>query len=94
MVACYKMFIAGLLYVTDNVDRSSGKVTTTDRVVRRYYYYAYLVDGYARGTATPNIANKIANFDATGLGDAFASGGSVGYDHKEMGITARGAWKP
>ncbi|MGB8505542.1 NAD-glutamate dehydrogenase [Mycobacterium sp.] len=93
-VACYKMFIAGLLDVTDNVDRSSGKVTSPDRVVRRDDDDAYLVVAADKGTATfSDIANKIAKSYGFWLGDAFASGGSVGYDHKEMGITARGAWE-
>ena len=93
-VACYKMFIAGLLDVTDNVDRSSGKVTSPDRVVRRDDDDAYLVVAADKGTATfSDIANKIAKYYGFWLGDAFASGGSVGYDHKAMGITARGGWE-
>ncbi len=93
-VACYKMFIAGLLDVTDNVDRSSGKIISPDRVVRRDDDDAYLVVAADKGTATfSDIANEIAKSYGFWLGDAFASGGSVGYDHKEMGITAKGAWE-
>jgi len=93
-VACYKMFIAGLLDVTDNVDRSSGKITLPERVVRRDDDDAYLVVAADKGTATfSDIANEIAKSYGFWLGDAFASGGSVGYDHKVMGITARGAWE-
>ena len=93
-VACYKMFIAGLLDVTDNVDRASGKITSPDRVVRRDDDDAYLVVAADKGTATfSDTANEIAKSYGFWLGDAFASGGSVGYDHKAMGITARGAWE-
>ena len=88
------MFIAGLLDVTDNVDRASGKVTPPDRVVRRDDDDAYLVVAADKGTATfSDIANEVAESYGFWLGDAFASGGSVGYDHKAMGITARGAWE-
>ncbi|MGE5694944.1 MAG: NAD-glutamate dehydrogenase [Candidatus Sericytochromatia bacterium] len=93
-VACYKMFIAGLLDLTDNVDRSSGEITSPERVVRRDGDDAYLVVAADKGTATfSDIANKIAKSYGFWLGDAFASGGSVGYDHKAMGITAKGAWE-
>jgi glutamate dehydrogenase len=93
-VACYKMFIAGLLDVTDNVDRASGKVTAPERVVRRDSDDAYLVVAADKGTATfSDIANEVAKSYGFWLGDAFASGGSVGYDHKAMGITAKGAWE-
>lgn len=93
-VACYKMFIAGLLDVTDNVDRPSGRVITPERVVRRDNDDAYLVVAADKGTATfSDIANEVAKSYGFWLGDAFASGGSVGYDHKAMGITAKGAWE-
>ena len=93
-VACYKMFIAGLLDVTDNVDKLTGEVVTPERVVRRDGDDAYLVVAADKGTATfSDIANEVAQSYGFWLGDAFASGGSVGYDHKAMGITARGAWE-
>ena len=93
-IACYKMFVAGLLDVTDNVDRTTGKVTAPDRVVRRDDDDAYLVVAADKGTATfSDIANEVAKSYGFWLGDAFASGGSVGYDHKAMGITAKGAWE-
>ena len=93
-VACYKMLIAGLLDVTDNVDHATRKVTPPERVVRRDGDDAYLVVAADKGTATfSDIANEVAKSYGFWLGDAFASGGSVGYDHKEMGITAKGAWE-
>ncbi|TRW88527.1 NAD-glutamate dehydrogenase [Mycolicibacterium sp. 018/SC-01/001] len=93
-VACYRLFIAGLLDVTDNVDKSSGAVVTPEGVVRRDGDDAYLVVAADKGTATfSDIANDVAHSYGFWLGDAFASGGSVGYDHKAMGITAKGAWE-
>jgi glutamate dehydrogenase len=93
-VACYKLFIAGLLDVTDNVDKSTGAVVTPPDVVRRDGDDAYLVVAADKGTATfSDIANEVAKSYGFWLGDAFASGGSVGYDHKAMGITAKGAWE-
>ncbi len=93
-VACYKMFIAGLLDVTDNVDHVSGKVIAPQQVVRRDDDDAYLVVAADKGTATfSDIANEVAKSYGFWLGDAFASGGSVGYDHKAMGITAKGTWE-
>ncbi|QEN13516.1 NAD-glutamate dehydrogenase [Mycolicibacterium sp. ELW1] len=93
-IACYRLFIAGLLDVTDNVDRSTGQVITPPRVVRRDGDDAYLVVAADKGTATfSDIANDVAQSYGFWLGDAFASGGSVGYDHKAMGITAKGAWE-
>jgi len=93
-VACYRLFVAGLLDVTDNVERHSGGVVTRARVVRRDGDDAYLVVAADKGTATfSDIANDVANSYGFWLGDAFASGGSVGYDHKVMGITAKGAWE-
>ncbi|HME49385.1 NAD-glutamate dehydrogenase [Mycobacterium sp.] len=93
-VACYRRFIAGLLDVTDNVDRRTGRVIAPDRVVRRDGDDAYLVVAADKGTATfSDIANDVAKSYGFWLGDAFASGGSVGYDHKAMGITAKGAWE-
>ena len=93
-IACYKLFISGLLDLTDNVDQTSGKVVTPTDVVRRDGDDAYLVVAADKGTATfSDIANEVAKSYGFWLGDAFASGGSVGYDHKAMGITAKGAWE-
>ncbi len=93
-IACYKLFISGLLDVTDNVDHHTGKVSTSAEVVRRDDDDAYLVVAADKGTATfSDIANDVARSYGFWLGDAFASGGSVGYDHKAMGITAKGAWE-
>ncbi|CAM3031153.1 NAD-glutamate dehydrogenase [Prescottella defluvii] len=93
-VACYRTFISGLLDVTDNVDRANGAVVPPQRVVRRDADDTYLVVAADKGTATfSDIANDVAAGYGFWLGDAFASGGSAGYDHKEMGITARGAWE-
>ncbi len=93
-VACYKLFIAGLLDVTDNVDKATAGVVTPPDVVRRDGDDAYLVVAADKGTATfSDIANEVAASYGFWLGDAFASGGSVGYDHKAMGITAKGAWE-
>lgn len=93
-VACYRLFVSGLLDLTDNVDMASGAVIAPDRVVRRDGDDAYLVVAADKGTATfSDIANDVANSYGFWLGDAFASGGSVGYDHKAMGITAKGAWE-
>jgi glutamate dehydrogenase len=91
-VACYRTFIRGLLDVTDNL--RSGKVVPPPRVVRHDGDDPYLVVAADKGTATfSDIANAIAGEYDFWLGDAFASGGSAGYDHKGMGITARGAWE-
>ena len=93
-VACYKLFISGLLDVTDNVDKATGDVLAPAGVVRRDGDDAYLVVAADKGTATfSDIANDVAQSYGFWLGDAFASGGSVGYDHKAMGITAKGAWE-
>ena len=93
-IACYKLFISGLLDLTDNVDQTTGKVVTPPDVVRRDGDDAYLVVAADKGTATfSDIANEVAKSYGFWLGDAFASGGSVGYDHKAMGITAKGAWE-
>ncbi|WP_067699760.1 NAD-glutamate dehydrogenase [Nocardia jejuensis] len=93
-VACYRTFISGLLDVTDNVDRATGEVVPPDRVLRLDGDDTYLVVAADKGTATfSDIANDVAQRYGFWLGDAFASGGSVGYDHKAMGITARGAWE-
>ncbi len=93
-VACYQLFISGLLDVTDNVDHATGEVSAPAQVVRRDGDDAYLVVAADKGTATfSDIANDVAKSYGFWLGDAFASGGSVGYDHKAMGITAKGAWE-
>ena len=93
-VACYELFISGLLDVTDNVDHATGEVSAPPEVVRRDGDDAYLVVAADKGTATfSDIANEVAKSYGFWLGDAFASGGSVGYDHKAMGITAKGAWE-
>jgi glutamate dehydrogenase len=93
-VACYQLFISGLLDVTDNVDKVTGAVVTPPDVVRRDGEDAYLVVAADKGTATfSDIANEVAQSYGFWLGDAFASGGSIGYDHKAMGITAKGAWE-
>ena len=91
-VACYKTFLRGLLDVTDNLLR--GEIVPPDNVVRHDEDDPYLVVAADKGTATfSDIANAVAAEYGFWLGDAFASGGSVGYDHKKMGITARGAWE-
>ena len=93
-IACYTLFISGLLDVTDNVDHATGAVSAPPQVVRRDGDDAYLVVAADKGTASfSDIANDVAKSYGFWLGDAFASGGSVGYDHKEMGITAKGAWE-
>lgn len=90
-VACYKTFISGLLDLTDNL--VDGATVPPRDVVRHDGDDAYLVVAADKGTATfSDIANGVAHDYGFWLGDAFASGGSVGYDHKAMGITARGAW--
>ena len=91
-VACYRMFINGLLDITDNL--VDGKVVPPANVVRHDQDDPYLVVAADKGTATfSDIANGIAREHGYWLDDAFASGGSVGYDHKGMGITAKGAWE-
>ncbi|MFC4910417.1 NAD-glutamate dehydrogenase [Actinomadura gamaensis] len=91
-IACYKEFISGLLDLTDNL--VDGKVVPPPDVVRHDGDDPYLVVAADKGTATfSDIANGVAAEYGFWLGDAFASGGSVGYDHKAMGITARGAWE-
>jgi len=90
-VACYKTFISGLLDITDNL--VGGETVPPTDVVRHDGDDSYLVVAADKGTATfSDIANGVAHDYGFWLGDAFASGGSVGYDHKAMGITARGAW--
>ncbi|MCX4092206.1 NAD-glutamate dehydrogenase [Nocardia sp. alder85J] len=93
-IACYRTFVSGLLDLTDNIDRATGQTVPPQRVVRRDGDDTYLVVAADKGTATfSDIANDVAGQYGFWLGDAFASGGSIGYDHKAMGITARGAWE-
>jgi glutamate dehydrogenase len=90
--ACYRLFIGALLSLTDNL--VEGQVVPPERVVRHDGDDTYLVVAADKGTATfSDLANSVAIERGFWLGDAFASGGSVGYDHKAMGITARGAWE-
>jgi len=91
-IECYKTFIRGLLDITDN--RKGDKIIPPENVARRDDDDPYLVVAADKGTATfSDIANGISAEYDFWLGDAFASGGSAGYDHKVMGITARGAWE-
>ena len=90
-IACYQLFISGLLDLTDNLEK--GHVLAPKNVVRHDDDDPYLVVAADKGTATfSDIANEISLQYGHWLGDAFASGGSQGYDHKAMGITAKGAW--
>ena len=92
-VATYRLFISSLLDITDNI-AADGKIVTPADVVRHEGDDPYLVVAADKGTATfSDIANEISVAHDYWLGDAFASGGSAGYDHKVMGITARGAWE-
>ena len=92
VVACYQTLIRGLLDLTDNI--VAGRIVPPPRVVRRDPDDAYLVVAADKGTATfSDIANAISMEYGYWLGDACASGGSAGYDHKKMAITARGAWE-
>jgi glutamate dehydrogenase len=94
---CYRTFISGLLDVTDNlVAQEDGTAATVppENVVRHDGDDSYLVVAADKGTAKfSDTANDVAASYGFWLGDAFASGGSVGYDHKAMGITAKGAWE-
>jgi glutamate dehydrogenase len=88
---CYRVFIRSLLSVTDNI--VDDAVVPPERVVRHDGDDPYLVVAADKGTAAfSDVANAISLERDFWLGDAFASGGSVGYDHKAMGITAKGAW--
>src|SRR5437016_9924425 len=92
VVACYQTFIRGLLDLTANI--VAGRIVPPAQLVRHDGDDAYLVVAADKGTATfSDIANAIATEYGVWLGDAFASGGSAGYDHKKMAITARGAWE-
>ena len=92
--AAYKLFISTLLDITDNIGTGTIGVVPPADVVRHDGDDPYLVVAADKGTATfSDIANELAIAHDFWLGDAFASGGSAGYDHKKMGITARGAWE-
>jgi glutamate dehydrogenase len=92
VVECYRTFMRGLLDVTDTL--AAGEVVPPPDVTRRDDDDPYLVVAADKGTATfSDIANAISTEYGFWLGDAFASGGSAGYDHKQIGITARGAWE-
>jgi glutamate dehydrogenase len=91
-IACYKTFISGLLDITDNI--KGANITAPKDTVRLDDDDPYLVVAADKGTATfSDIANGVSIEYGHWLGDAFASGGSQGYDHKKMGITARGGWE-
>ena len=91
-IACYKTFISGLLDITDNL--KGNRVVPPEKTVRLDDDDPYLVVAADKGTATfSDIANSVSMAYGFWLGDAFASGGSDGYDHKKMGITARGGWE-
>ena len=92
VIACYSDFMRGLLDLTDNL--VEGQIVPPPRVVRHDADDAYLVVAADKGTgAFSDIANAISAEYGYWLGDAYASGGSAGYDHKAMGITARGSWE-
>jgi glutamate dehydrogenase len=92
VIECYKSLIRGLLDITDNL--VDGKVKAPEMVLRQDEDDYYLVVAADKGTATfSDIANSVSAEYNFWLGDAFASGGSAGYDHKGMGITAKGGWE-
>jgi glutamate dehydrogenase len=91
-IACYQLFVGAMLEITDNL--VNGDIAPPNRVIRKDQDDPYLVIAADKGTATfSDIANEIALSKGYWLGDAFVSGGSAGYDHKKMGITARGGWE-
>ena len=91
-IACYHTFLRGLLDLTDNL--VGGQIVPPPNLVRHDDDDPYLVVAADKGTASfSDYANGVSKEYGFWLGDAFASGGSVGYDHKKMGITARGAWE-
>jgi glutamate dehydrogenase len=91
-IAAYKLFVGSLMDLTDNIE--GGEIVHPAATVRHDDDDPYLVVAADKGTATfSDIANGLSEARGFWLGDAFASGGSVGYDHKAMGITARGAWE-
>ena len=94
VVECYRTFLRGLLDVTDDIAVADGQIVPPPDVQRLDGDDPYLVVAADKGTATfSDYANALARDYGFWLDDAFASGGSVGYDHKKMGITARGAWE-
>lgn len=93
-VACYRSFVANILSLTDNLNLKEGTPVPPRDTMRMDADDPYLVVAADKGTATfSDIANAISKDRDFWLGDAFASGGSAGYDHKKMAITARGAWE-
>jgi glutamate dehydrogenase len=91
-IRCYQIFMRGLLDITDNI--VNDRIVPPPQVARRDADDPYLVVAADKGTASfSDIANAVSAEYSFWLGDAFASGGSAGYDHKKMGITARGAWE-
>ena len=91
-IRCYQTFMRGLLDITDNI--VNDRIVPPPQVARRDADDPYLVVAADKGTASfSDIANAVSAEYSFWLGDAFASGGSAGYDHKKMGITARGAWE-
>ncbi len=91
-IACYQTFLRGMLDITDNI--VDGEIVAPANTVRHDDNDPYLVVAADKGTASfSDIANSLASEYNFWLDDAFASGGSVGYDHKAMGITARGGWE-
>lgn len=92
VISCYQFFIRGMLDITDNI--VDGQIVHPPKVIRYDDADPYLVVAADKGTATfSDIANEVSEDYNFWLGDAFASGGSAGYDHKVMGITAKGAWE-
>ena len=92
VINCYKTFIRAMLSITDNLVKN--RITRPDRLICHDDDDPYLVVAADKGTATfSDIANSISEEFNFWIGDAFASGGSNGYDHKKMGITAKGAWE-
>ncbi len=93
-IACYQLFVSALLDLTDNLDPVTGTVLPPAQVLRQDGDDTYLVVAADKGTATfSDLANAVSARYGYWLGDAFASGGSAGYDHKDMAITAMGAWE-
>lgn len=91
-LSCYRLFISGLLSLTDNF--SGGQICSPQRTICHDDADPYLVVAADKGTAGfSDTANEVSLAHGFWLGDAFASGGSRGYNHKKMGITARGAWE-
>ena len=90
-IECYKNFLRGILDITDNI--INEKVIPPKNVIRHDKDDSYFVVAADKGTATfPDFANEVSKEYSFWLGDAFASGGSAGYNHKKIGITAKGAW--